>query len=126
MEIEFYDFEDELRSIVFAFEKKTENGVVLAICNPRFEFETTFNTMELMMIQIYFQKLSQLKPKASVTDLRLDNQGILMRNADFDGDAVLFELIIQRKEETGFKKTISKIMFETEMLDVLNAVMDIK
>lgn len=124
MEIEFFDFEDELRSIIFAFERKTDEGIVFAICNPRFEFETTFNSMELMMIQVYFQKLKQLKPKGSATDLKLNNQGISMRNAQFDDEAVWFELIIQRKEETGFKKTTSRIVFETEMLEVLNTIIN--
>lgn len=123
MEIEFYDFEDELRSIIFAFEKKTDKGIVMAICNPRFEFETTFNAMEMMMLQIYFQKLAGLEPKGSVTDLKLDNQGILMRNTHYDGEEVVFELILQRKEETGFKKTTSNIIFEPDMLATLENIL---
>lgn len=126
MEIEFYDFEDELRSIIFDFERKEEKGTVLAICNPRFEFDVVFNEMEMLMMQIYFQKLTHLKSNASATDLKLDKHGILMRNAQYDGDAVLFDLVIQRKEETGFKKTTSKILFEKEMLTTLNAIINTK
>lgn len=125
MEIEFYDFEDELRSIIFAFEKKTDKGIVMAICNPRFEFEITFNAMEVMMLQIYFQKLVGLEPKGSVTDLKLDNQGILMRNAHYDGEEVVFELILQRKKESGFKKTTSNIIFEPDMLATLENILKI-
>lgn len=124
MEIAFFDYEDELRSIIFAFEEKTEEGIRFAICNPRFEYTTVFNSLEMMSFKIYFEKLKNLKEGGSATDLKLENQGILMRNARFDQGDVIFELIIQRKEETGFTKTVSNIIFADDMIENLNEIVD--
>lgn len=124
MEIAFFDYEDELRSIIFACEGKTDEGTKFAICNPRFEYNTVFNALEMMSFKIYFEKLKNLKEGGSATDLKLESQGILMRNARFDQGDVIFELIIQRKEETGFTKTVSNIIFAEDMIENLNSIME--